>query len=93
LDLTAAPVARRTAESPVEVTRHHALESIERPLEQSNLILATPGLVSGDDRRHAFGLLHHILGGGMSSRLFHEVRERRGLVYSLFSFADSHADV
>lgn len=93
LDLTAAPVARRTAESPVEVTRHHALESIERPLEQINLILATPGIVSGDDRRHAFGLLHHILGGGMSSRLFHEVRERRGLVYSVFSFAASHADV
>ncbi len=92
LDATAAPVARRASAPTTRVARRHALETLERPLEQTNLILATPGLISGDERRHAFGLLHHILGGGMSSRLFYEVRERRGLVYSVYSFAASHAD-
>lgn len=91
LDAAAAPVARRSRE-PVRARPNARVESIDRELEQTNLIIAAPGLQSGDPRRHAFGLLHHILGGGMSSRLFHEVRERRGLVYSVYSFAASHAD-
>jgi predicted Zn-dependent peptidase len=92
LDTERAPVARREADPGLEIARRQPLEMLERPLEQTNLILATAGLAAGDPRRHAFGLLHHILGGGMSSRLFHEVRERRGLVYSVYSFAASHAD-
>ena len=91
LDHAAAPIARRNRQA-VVARRKHAVEAIARDLEQTNVIIAAPGLASGDPRRHAFGLLHHILGGGMSSRLFHEVRERRGLVYSVYSFAASHAD-
>jgi predicted Zn-dependent peptidase len=65
---------------------------VHRPTEQANLVLAMPGILRGDDRRHASGVLHAALGGGMSSRLFQEVREKRGLAYSVYSFAASHAD-
>ncbi|MFD2674028.1 M16 family metallopeptidase [Gulosibacter bifidus] len=91
LDAPGEPIARRYRDAFVP-TRRSLFEAIDRELEQTNLIIAAPGLQSGDPRRHTFGLMHHILGGGMSSRLFHEVRERRGLVYSVYSFAASHAD-
>jgi predicted Zn-dependent peptidase len=65
---------------------------VHRPTEQANLVLAMPGIVRGDQRRHASGVLHAALGGGMSSRLFQEVREKRGLAYSVYSFAAAHAD-
>ena len=50
------------------------------------------GLARDDDRRFALGVLSTTLGGGTSSRLFQEVRERRGLAYSVYSFASHHAD-
>jgi predicted Zn-dependent peptidase len=49
-------------------------------------------LTRHDDRRFALGVLNTALGGGTSSRLFQEVREHRGLAYSVFSFATHHAD-
>jgi predicted Zn-dependent peptidase len=63
-----------------------------RPFEQVNLVLGMKGLSRNDDRRFALGVLNTALGGGTSSRLFQEVRERRGLAYSVFSFASHHAD-
>lgn len=63
-----------------------------RPFEQVNLVLGMNGLTRGDERRFALGVLNTALGGGTSSRLFQEVRERRGLAYSVFSFASHHAD-
>jgi len=65
---------------------------ITRPTEQANLVLALPGLRRNDDRRHAAGVLNAALGGGMSSRLFQEVREKRGLAYSVYSYAANYAD-
>jgi predicted Zn-dependent peptidase len=65
---------------------------VTRPTEQANLVLGLPGLRRGDDRRHAAGVLNAALGGGMSSRLFQEVRENRGLAYSVFSFASCYRD-
>jgi predicted Zn-dependent peptidase len=59
-----------------------------RETEQCNLCLATKGLSHHDPRRHALDLLNDILGGGMSSRLFVQVRERLGLVYDIHSYAD-----
>ena len=55
-------------------------------------MLGSPGLVAGDERRIALGVLNSVLGGGMSSRLFQEVRERRGLAYSVYSFASGYSD-
>ncbi|MDQ6934913.1 MAG: insulinase family protein [Actinomycetota bacterium] len=63
-----------------------------RPFEQVNLVLGMRGITRSDARRHALGVLSAALGGGSSSRLFQEVRERRGLAYSVFSFASSYSD-
>jgi len=66
---------------------------ISRPIEQANLVLGCAGLPRTDDRRFALGVLNAALGGGMSSRLFQEVREKRGLAYSVYSFNSQHADI
>ncbi|MDR7452787.1 MAG: pitrilysin family protein [Armatimonadota bacterium] len=60
--------------------------------EQVHLCLGTQGLAQADERRYALSLLDHLLGGGMSSRLFQEIRERRGLVYTISSYATSYRD-
>jgi len=65
---------------------------LSRPIEQANLILGSPGIARRDDRRFALGVLNAALGGGMSSRLFQEVREKRGLAYSVYSFTSHYAD-
>jgi predicted Zn-dependent peptidase len=65
---------------------------ISRSIEQANLILGCEGLSRTDERRFALGVLNAALGGGMSSRLFQEVREKRGLAYSVYSFSSQHAD-
>jgi predicted Zn-dependent peptidase len=65
---------------------------LERPTEQANLVLALPGLSRTDERRFALGVLNAALGGGMSSRLFQEIREKRGLAYSVYSYASQFAD-
>ncbi|MGH3497855.1 MAG: M16 family metallopeptidase [Nocardioidaceae bacterium] len=65
---------------------------VERSTEQANLVLAVPGLRRGDRRRHAAGVLNAALGGGMSSRLFQEVREKRGLAYSVYSYGSHYSD-
>jgi predicted Zn-dependent peptidase len=65
---------------------------VSRGIEQANLILGCEGMSRTDDRRFALGVLNAALGGGMSSRLFQEVREKRGLAYSVYSFSSQHAD-
>jgi predicted Zn-dependent peptidase len=55
-------------------------------------VLGCGGLSRTDERRFALGVLNAALGGGMSSRLFQEVREKRGLAYSVYSFSSQHAD-
>ncbi len=57
-----------------------------------NLLRGYPGIARGDDRRYAMAVLHTILGGGMSSRLFQEVRERRSLAYTVSAFRSSYSD-
>ncbi|WP_416549760.1 M16 family metallopeptidase [Leucobacter sp. BZR 635] len=68
------------------------LVKVERPSEQINLLLGTRGFVAGDPRRFAFGMMNSVLGGGMSSRLFQEIREKRGLAYTTYSFGASYSD-
>jgi predicted Zn-dependent peptidase len=63
-----------------------------RSLEQMHICLAGKGIPVADPRRYAYSLLNTIFGGNMSSRLFQEIRERRGLAYSVFSFLSSYAD-
>ncbi|MDG4767116.1 pitrilysin family protein [Solwaraspora sp. WMMD406] len=60
--------------------------------EQAHLVVGGAGISRRDDRRFALGVLNNVLGGGMSSRLFQEIRERRGLAYSVYSYASQYAD-
>ncbi|WP_159350838.1 M16 family metallopeptidase [Roseomonas harenae] len=64
----------------------------ERDLDQVHLLLGFPGPAYGDPMHYPTMLLSTILGGGMSSRLFQEIRERRGLVYSVYSFHSPYRD-
>jgi len=65
---------------------------LTKTTEQANVVLGVPGIARDDERRFALGVLNAALGGGMSSRLFQEIREKRGLAYSVFSFASHYAD-
>lgn len=60
--------------------------------EQAHLMLGVPALDRYDERRFALGVLNAALGGGMSSRLFQQVREKRGLAYSVYSSLSSYSD-
>jgi predicted Zn-dependent peptidase len=64
----------------------------EKATEQYHLCLGGPGLSRNDPRRHAQSVLDTVLGGSMSSRLFQEIREKRGLAYSVGSYAVGYAD-
>jgi predicted Zn-dependent peptidase len=66
--------------------------TVARPFEQVNLMLGVNGFPRTDQRRYALGVLNVALGSGPSSRLFQEVRERRGLAYSVYSFVTHFAD-
>ncbi|MBG6183761.1 putative Zn-dependent peptidase [Arthrobacter sp. CAN_A214] len=87
----ALPVPRRSAE-PVPVEGKAGVHVIRRAVEQANILIGCPSLVATDERRFVMSVLNAVLGGGMSSRLFQEVREKRGLVYSTYSFSASYAD-
>jgi predicted Zn-dependent peptidase len=63
-----------------------------RDLELVHICLGTKGMSITDPRRYTFSLLNTILGGNMSSRLFQEIREKRGLAYSVYSYASSFVD-
>lgn len=91
LEPTAAPVERRSTER-AEITGTAGLHVVKRAVEQANIIMGCPTIVATDDRRYVMSVLNAVLGGGMSSRLFQEIREKRGLVYSTYSFASSYAD-
>jgi predicted Zn-dependent peptidase len=70
---------------PLRVTR--------RGTEQAHLVLAARSVSRSDPRRYALAVLNHVLGGGLSSRLFQEIRERRGLAYSVWSERAAYGDV
>lgn len=63
-----------------------------RDTEQAHLVIGAPSIARNDERRYALSLVDHILGGGMSSRLFHEIRETRGLAYAVYTFRLPYAD-
>jgi predicted Zn-dependent peptidase len=65
---------------------------IDKDTEQAHIILGGAGVSRTDDRRFALGVLNAALGGGMSSRLFQEIREKRGLAYSVYSYTAQYAD-
>lgn len=83
---------RRGAGSCSRSSSGRVLELSERELEQTLICLGTDGLPHTDPGRYALVVLNTILGGGMSSRLFQEIREKRGLAYSVYSYLSSYSD-
>jgi len=81
------PPRRRPPRAPAErlVARRH-------PTEQAHLAIGIPWVSRHDPDRHAATVLTHILGGGASSRLFQEVRERRGLAYAVYAYRTGYDD-
>jgi predicted Zn-dependent peptidase len=75
-----------------EIRFRFAREHLERDVNQVQFILGFPGVSSKDPLRQAMYLLNAVLGGGMSSRLFQEIREKRGLCYSVYSSHMSYQD-
>jgi predicted Zn-dependent peptidase len=80
-----APVPERPTLTPATLAK-------VKDTEQAYVVLGTRGLSVRDERRYALSVLDTILGGGMSSRLFQEVREKRGLAYSVYSFQQGYRD-
>ncbi|MEN9736326.1 MAG: hypothetical protein RL129_1036, partial [Actinomycetota bacterium] len=64
---------------------------IDRKTEQAHILYGVDGVGRNDDRRFALSILASALGGGMSSRLFQEIREKRGLAYSVYSYIQQFA--
>ena len=92
---------RRKTEAPPKGTRVRpplvkapspGLRFARKETEQYNLCLGAPGIARSDRRRFAASLLDGILGGSASSRLFQEIREKRGMAYAVYSFAGQYTD-
>jgi predicted Zn-dependent peptidase len=64
----------------------------QKQTEQFHVTLGAPGIERGDDRRFALRVLDTVLGGSTSSRLFQEVREKRGLAYAVYSYSSQYLD-
>lgn len=64
----------------------------QKKTEQNHICMSFPGLGIGHPKQYAMALINNALGGGMSSKLFQEIREKRGLAYSVYSYHTSHAD-
>ena len=92
LSVEAAARARAATRATGLIERGSPLVVVKRPIEQANILLGVPGIAATDDRRSTMAVLNSILGGGMSSRLFQEIREKRGLAYSVYSFSPSYSD-
>ncbi|KIF67659.1 zinc protease [Streptomyces sp. AcH 505] len=86
----AAPAAPRTGHRSLRTAGR--VELLNRKTEQAHVVLGMPGIARTDERRWALGVLSTALGGGMSSRLFQEVREKRGLAYSVYAYTSGFAD-
>jgi predicted Zn-dependent peptidase len=88
--LSAMPAERAVSTEPARYAGGEYRE--ERDLEQLHLVLGFPGVPLEDPDYYAASVLSTAFGGGMSSRLFQEIREKRGLVYSIHSFAHGYRD-
>ncbi|WP_030164030.1 M16 family metallopeptidase [Spirillospora albida] len=86
----APPAPPRLDGAPAPVTP--TTRVLDKDTEQAHIVLGSAGVARTDDRRFALGVLNAALGGGMSSRLFQEIREKRGLAYSVYSYTAQYAD-
>jgi len=89
LDVSGTPQIR--ANTPVKRVKQGRVGIIYRKSEQAHMFYGMEGVTRNDERRFTMGVLSAALGGGMSSRLFQEIREKRGLAYSVYSYAQQFA--
>jgi predicted Zn-dependent peptidase len=90
LDGDGRPAGPRVAARPRPL--HPGEVSASRPFEQVNVVLGMQGITRSDPRRYVLNVVQAALGGSSSSRLFQEIRERRGLAYSVYSFGLGYSD-
>ena len=97
VDHVASGLPRTEGVRPERVSIAHgtpiALTGEHRPTEQAHLVLSLRSIARDDPDRYALSVLNQLLGGGMSSRLFQEIRERRGLAYSVYSYRAAYESV
>jgi predicted Zn-dependent peptidase len=89
LDVKGAPQIR--GNEILRKAKQSSVGLITRKTEQAHMFYGMEGVARHDDRRFAMGILASALGGGMSSRLFQEIREKRGLAYSVYAYAQQFA--
>ena len=89
LDVTGVPQVRPNRT--IKVKDQRSVGLISRKTEQAHMFYGLAGVSREDDRRFTMGILSAALGGGMSSRLFQEIREKRGLAYSVYAYAQQFA--
>ena len=89
LDVKGTPQIRPN--TPVKTKPVQSVGLLTRKTEQAHMFYGMEGVARSDDRRFAMGVLASALGGGMSSRLFQEIREKRGLAYSVYAYAQQFA--
>ena len=88
---SASPRPRRE-QLPVQPPTPEPFRLIEKDVQQANIIIGLQSPHSQDPDRYAIGIMNTILGGGMSSRLYQEIREERGLAYSTYSYQHGYSD-
>jgi predicted Zn-dependent peptidase len=91
LETAASPAPRRSRTTRVPA-RSGQIVVRSKDTEQAHLVLGCVGFPRQHDNRFALGALNNVLGGGMSSRLFQQIREQRGLAYSVYSFTSQYSD-
>ena len=87
-----APARGRVVRAPLVTAPPPSLRFHEKETEQYHVCIGGPGIARSDPRRFIAAILDGVLGGSASSRLFQEVREKRGLAYSVYTFASQYAD-
>lgn len=80
-------------DGPVPISHPHIQHRSKKDLEQVHICVGAPGYHQAHEKRYATYILNTVLGGGMSSRLFQNIREKRGLAYAVFSSLNTFRDV
>jgi predicted Zn-dependent peptidase len=86
------PAKGRRVRPPLVKAPPPSVRFVRKDTEQYHVCLAAPGISRSDRRRFAASLLDAVLGGSASSRLFQEIREKRGMAYAVYSFASQYSD-
>jgi predicted Zn-dependent peptidase len=86
------PARGRRVRPPLVKEPAPSVRFLRKDTEQYHVCLAAPGIARSDRRRFAASLLDAVLGGSASSRLFQEIREKRGMAYAVYSFASQYTD-